>query len=137
MSSTTDFEVHPHAHYDAPEACDMNLGPRQRKRRLRMGLFAGVAALGLTIPLLLNDSPGWVRAAAPSPLFSLSFIGFFQYRAKTCVRLAAFGVRNLDQGPEKLRDDDARKALQRRALGIGAQALASTAVVVTGLYFTA
>jgi hypothetical protein len=45
---------------------------------------------------------------------ALAAIGFIQYRAKTCVHLAVRGLRNLDEGDEKITDFTVRLALRRR-----------------------
>jgi hypothetical protein len=118
---------------EVAEACDMNLGPRQRARRGKMGVVGGVLAAAVAGYLFATDAPALHRALIPTPLVLLGFVGFFQWRAKTCVRLAAAGVRNLDAGNEQL-GEVAKRALRMRALGIFAQTFVASAVVCALLY---
>lgn len=65
-----------------PEACDMNLGPRQRRRRLRLGIVTGLTvAIALALMIALDVSRFWRLSL--SGLFNVSMLGFIQYRAKT------------------------------------------------------
>jgi RecG-like helicase len=97
-----------------PEACDANLGPRQRHRRLVGGfLGTGVTLVVLVLLVALHASRGW-RLLLFAP-FAFAAIGYLQYAARTCVHLAVRGLRNLDAGDEKLTDFTVRLALRRRA----------------------
>lgn len=52
-------------------------------------------------------------------LFFMGFLGVFQARARTCVALAAQGVRNMDAGTEAIADAaelDASRTEARRVL---------------------
>jgi hypothetical protein len=60
----------------------MNLGPRQRRRRLRLGIVASLAFAGVAAALLLADAPRLARLPA-LPLAVVAALGFLQYRAKT------------------------------------------------------
>lgn len=62
--------------------CIPNIGPRERRRRLRSGLATwALATLGL-VGLVLTDAPRLWRLALLLPLWG-GAIGFFQYREKT------------------------------------------------------
>jgi hypothetical protein len=59
---------------------------------------------------------GYIAAAF---LFFMGFLGIFQARARTCVALAAHGVRNMDAGTEAVQDTaelDASRAEARRVV---------------------
>jgi hypothetical protein len=96
-----------------PEACDMNLGPRQRKRRLYGGYLGVGVTLVVALLLWALHAPRAWRLVLFVPA-ALAAIGFIQYRAKTCVHLAVRGLRNLDEGDEKITDFTVRLALRRR-----------------------
>ena len=59
-----------------------NIGPRERGRRLRFGLAAGIFSLVAAVLLIVSEvSPRW-RFALFVPLF-LAALGYFQARDKT------------------------------------------------------
>jgi hypothetical protein len=64
------------------EACDMNLGPRQRIRRLRLGLIMGIVAVIATV-LAFNRGVGALERLLIVPIVQVAALGFLQYRAKT------------------------------------------------------
>lgn len=66
----------------AAEACDMNLGPRQRRRRLYTGIAATVAFAGLAAAFVTAGVSPLVRLTA-WPVALLAALGFLQYRART------------------------------------------------------
>jgi hypothetical protein len=80
-----------------------NSGPRERKRRLVGGLFFLAIAICVAASLLLFNAPRLWRLLVFLPTWA-SAIGFFQVSAKTCVALAARGLKNMDAGDEKITD---------------------------------
>ena len=70
------------SHEEVAEACDMNLGPRQRQNRLRVGQITGGIALVAAALLLALHAPRALRLLLFAPLV-VSALGFIQYRAKT------------------------------------------------------
>lgn len=59
-----------------------NIGPRERRRRLRFGLAAGGLSLIAAVLLIASAaSPGW-RLTLFVPLF-LAALGYFQARDRT------------------------------------------------------
>lgn len=65
-----------------PQARVANIGPRERKRRLRFGLGAGGLSLIAAVLLIAGAaSPGW-RLTLFVPLF-LAALGYFQARDRT------------------------------------------------------
>lgn len=65
------------------QACIPNIGPRQRRRRLVLGIasFAAAAALGAAV-LALGSPSYWLRAAVFLPLYG-GMLGVLQYRERT------------------------------------------------------
>jgi hypothetical protein len=115
------------------EACDMNLGPRERRRRLLGGHAATAVALAALVILVVLHARRPYRLVLFVPL-AFAAVGYFQYAARTCVNLAMRGVRNLDAGEEKLTDFTARLALRRRAERVILLSLATSAALTLLAY---
>ena len=111
--------------------CIPNIGHHERRRRLRIGYVSLACAIVITAALMVSDaSRGW-RLLVFLPLVLAAF-SFLQVRAKTCVALAARGIRNLDSGDEPIRDTaelDAVKA-QARLINLQAPIVAAAITVV-------
>jgi len=101
-----------------------NMGDIGVSRRLGVGWIALVLGVALGVALAWTGQPRTVRLVVCVP-FWLAALGFAQAQAKTCVSLAARGVKDLDdgQGPVPLTDDTERRALDARARGIHVRAL--------------
>ena len=83
--------------------CIPNIGPRERQRRLVVGVVMLGIALTLAAVLVLFGAPRVWRLLIVAPAW-IAGIGLFQVKEKTCVALAARGLRNLDQGDERIVD---------------------------------
>lgn len=83
-------------------ACS-NIGPRERKRRLVGGLFFLSIAICVGVSLIAFNAPRPWRLLVFLPAWA-SAIGFFQVQSKTCVALAARGLKNMDAGDEPITD---------------------------------
>ena len=120
---------------DAPlrEACDMNLGPRERHRRLLGGYLGTAVTIAAFVLLLVLHARRGFRLLLFVPI-AFAAVGYLQYSAKTCVHLAARGLRNLDAGDEKLTDFTVRLALRRRAEKILLASLAASALLTFVAY---
>ena len=64
------------------QACIPNIGPKQRRRRLRFGWMALAAAALVAIAFEMANAPLAARALVAFPVYA-SMLGFFQYREKT------------------------------------------------------
>jgi hypothetical protein len=108
-----------------------NIGPRERQRRLVGGLFFLAIAICVAGCLLLFNAPRPWRLLVFLPTWAAA-IGFFQVSARTCVALAARGLKNMDTGDEEIRDPREldRVRAQSRAVHIRA---AVTGVVVAAV----
>lgn len=110
-----------------------NIGPRERRRRVGIGIIAGATA-GLLAFLLVRAHAGWPWGLAEFPLTWLSALGFLQAAQGTCVAYAARRTCNFDAGEERIDDDRRAAALTARARRIsfwsGLVAVAATAAVI-------
>ena len=84
-------------------------------------LFLLVAA-SMAAGLLWFDVPRLWRVVVFIPLWA-SAIGLFQVREKTCVALAARGLRNLDAGDEAIADPRELEQVRRQSRRVHAKAL--------------
>jgi hypothetical protein len=115
--------------------CIPNIGPRQRRRRLIGG--AGLLALGAIAAALLlgfGAQRAW-RILVLLPVWG-GALGLLQVREKTCVALAARGVRNMDGGDETIDDPVVLAQMRRQARRVHTRA-ALLAVVVTAVVVAA
>lgn len=106
-----------------------NIGPRQRRKRIRIGtalLAAGVVLAGV---LLALDVSRALRAVVFIP-FAAAGIGLFQVRYRTCVVFAKRGVRDMDQGEVPVTDARELEQITRQARMVYAQGL-GLALVLT------
>jgi hypothetical protein len=102
-----------------PSACLPNIGPAERRKRMRLGIVMLSAAAVLAAWLLAAAAPRPWRLIVAVPLF-VGLLGIFQARAQTCVALAARGLRNLDAGMEPIasRDEVSRVKAQARRVNL-------------------
>ncbi len=84
-------------------ACIPNIGPRQRQRRMMVGLVLSAVTVALAAFLLVGEVPRVWRVLLFAPAL-MAALGVFQAREQTCVALAARGVRNMDAGDEPVMD---------------------------------
>lgn len=63
-------------------ACTPNIGPRQRRRRLIVGIGAIVASVVTLAALLATDTPRAARFLAALPFWA-GALGFLQFRERT------------------------------------------------------
>jgi len=94
--------------------CIPNIGPAERRKRVRMGIGMGVVSAGVAVAVLGLGAPRAARLLLLLP-FWVTGITLFQVREKTCVRLAARDLRNLDSGDEPVTDASARAQIRRQA----------------------
>jgi len=85
------------------EVCIPNINTRERLGRLAGGVIAFVIALAAFATLTVIDANPWWRLLLFLPLAGAT-TGFFQWRDKTCVGLAARQSRKLGERMEKIED---------------------------------
>jgi hypothetical protein len=64
------------------QVCFINIGPKQRRRRLAFGVLFLAASVALEVWLVMSGAPRLARLGLFLPLFSAG-VGYFQYREKT------------------------------------------------------
>jgi hypothetical protein len=103
-----------------------NLLPAGRQLRLMIGGLLAAFSLCLLVLLIgLQAGPVWRLLVLPS-LWGAA-LGFFQARARTCVFLAARGLRETTGGTEALSDAQECLQLERLARRLHLKALALAA----------
>ena len=113
-------------------ACLPNIGPRQRRRRMVLaGIAAAIAVAVALFALLPHLSRVWRLAVFP-PTWAAA-VCYLEARSRTCVILAARGLRNLDAGNERVADDAARRASVAQSRAIYLRSTIIAAIVVAGL----
>jgi hypothetical protein len=65
-----------------PEVCLINIGPRERRRRMVLGIVGFAVAAGLAAALMAAGLPRWWRLLVFVPA-ALGGYGVFQARAAT------------------------------------------------------
>ena len=113
------------------DAVCANIGPRERQRRLVGGFFFLAIAICVAGSLILFDAPRPWRLLVFLPAWAAA-IGFFQVRAKTCVALAARGLKNMDAGDEPITDPHELDQVRVQSRGVHIRSVL-TAVVVAAL----
>ncbi|HWP09779.1 MAG TPA: hypothetical protein VNN72_28750 [Polyangiaceae bacterium] len=91
-----------------------NIGPRQRRRRIRIGVALLIVGAAIAALLLGLHAERALRIVVAVPFIAGS-IGLFQVRARTCVVFAARKVKNMDQGEVPVTDSRELQTLQRQA----------------------
>ncbi len=104
--------------------CIPNIGPRERRRRVIGGLVMLGVTLAMSGYLLASDAPRWWRAFVVFPAAGAA-LGLFQAQARTCVALAARGLRNMDRGDEPMADSRELERVRVQARGVYMKALAA------------
>jgi hypothetical protein len=115
------------------ELCIPNIGPRERQRRLVGGfVFLAIAAC-VAGCLVWFEAPRSWRLLVFLPAWAAA-IGFYQVKEKTCVALAARGLKNIDNGDEAITDPGELERIRAQSRRVHIRAILS-AVVVAGLMF--
>jgi hypothetical protein len=120
------------ANVRAPATSAVNIGPRERRRRLLVGV--GLLALGAasgTYLLAVHVDRVW-RVPIFIPLWA-GATGVLQWRARTCVALAARGMRNLDTGYEPVPDPQEVRQLKLQARRINLQSACLAAALTAAI----
>jgi hypothetical protein len=109
------------------EVC--NIGPRERRKRRVMGYVSLGVGVAVAFLLVVLDAPRPARAMVFFPIW-MAGLGLLQAREKTCIALAARGLRNLDSGEERVANAKLETQLRETARRINRRALL-TAVAIT------
>ena len=109
--------------------CIPNIGPRERHRRLVVGVIMLGIAVTLAAALVLFGAPRVWRLLIGPPEW-IEGLGLFQVKEKTCVALAARGLRNLDQGDERIIDAIELRQVRSQSQRVHAEAIAFAVAIV-------
>jgi hypothetical protein len=112
----------------ATSVCIPNIGPRERQRRLIGGVVLLLIAVCVGGCLIWFDAPRPWRLLVFLPVWA-SAIGFFQVSAKTCVALAARGLRNMDHGDESIENPRELDVVRAQSRLVHLRSALSAAVV--------
>jgi hypothetical protein len=112
-------------------ACLPNIGPRERRRRMVLAGVAAAMTLATGAAVLLASAPAPWRLAVFPPAWA-AVLCYLEARHRTCVVLAARGLRNLDTGNEPVADGNARRAstAQSRAIYLWSTIVAAIVTAV-------
>ena len=109
-----------------------NIGPAERRKRVRIAAVSLAVAVLMAAPLVaLGAQRSWRLLALP-PIW-VGALCLVEAKTRTCVVLAARGVRNMDAGDERVTDPDERQALTKRAMGVHVWTLILTLVLTAAL----
>ena len=113
------------------DVCIPNIGPRECHRRLISGVALLVLAACIAGCLVWFDAPRLWRVLVFLPAWA-GALGVFQVSAKTCVALAARGLRNMDAGDTSITDPRELEQVRAQAKEVHMRAAVSAAIV-TGI----
>ena len=114
---------------DAGTACIANISLAERRRRLAFGVVALALGVVAFAALLFGGADRWWRLALVV-LFYPAAVGYFQWRDRTCVALAARNQRKLGEHAEPIDDADELAAVRAQASRVQRKALAAAAALV-------
>jgi hypothetical protein len=113
------------------EACE-NIGPAQRRLRLRIGVASFTVAAGIAALLLSIDAARSWRLLTLPPIW-VGALSLVEAKTRTCVMLAARGLRNMDAGNETVTDGGLRDALNARSRRVHLWTAVLTLVLIGAL----
>ena len=90
-----------------------NIGPRERRKRLILGLAMGLS--GAVLEGYAVSVGAFTLVLVSAGLLLGGAIAFFEAADRTCVLLAAMGARNLDDGYTPVPPEHDRREMRRRA----------------------
>ena len=105
-----------------------NIGLVERRKRHRLGVVGLALGVGVVVAARTLDLGPWATFASAFPFF-VGFLGIFQARARTCVALAAQGVRNMDAGAEAVADAGQLEASRAEARRVIVRSATATLIV--------
>jgi hypothetical protein len=108
--------------------CIPNIGPRERQRRLVGGFVFLAIAAAVAGALVWFETPRSWRLLVFLPAWAAA-IGFFQVSEKTCVALAARGLRNMDAGDEPITSPSELELVRAQSKKVHVRAALSAAVI--------
>ncbi len=96
------------------QECTTNIGPKQRRKRLFMGLTVHAITIVLSAVFIHYHLGLWWKSALFIPFF-MGFLGLIQAQKKVCVMYAQQSTRNMDNGTEKIEDESIADEIRKKA----------------------
>jgi hypothetical protein len=115
------------------EVCIPNINQSERRKRLTFGVVLFVISLVILAALMAFGASRWWRLLL-LPLFMGASSGFFQWRDKTWVGLAARGSRHLGDEEEKIENPAELAQVRKQARRVNIKAIL-TAIPLTLIAF--
>lgn len=112
----------------SPSAPVANIGTRERRKRLIWGIVSFAVGVAIAVLLAAVRAPLVWRLPLFLP-FLVAALGIFQARDKTCVKLAARGQRDLDDGPHQITDAAELRWVQRQARSVYVKSVITAAIL--------
>jgi hypothetical protein len=100
----------------------MNIGPNECRKRLTGGAVVFAVGAAVAAMLILAQFNRWWRLAVFIP-FYMGALGIVQAKEKTCVALAAQGLRNMDNGEERIMEPHKAEAMRTKAASVQRRSL--------------
>lgn len=109
------------------EVCIANISPRERRKRLMVGVVQLIVGVVLLAALLYIDAPRWMRLVLFIVFWS-SAVGFFQWSDKTCIGLVAREARMTGDRLEAIEDPKELAQVQKQSRRIVVKSVVVSAV---------
>jgi len=98
-----------------------------------IAVWAFVTAAAITVALMTAAAPRPWRVLLFVPIW-LGVLASFESSSRTCVMLAARGLRNMDDGDERVEDPGELRQLTRQSRQVHVRALVLSAALTGALY---
>lgn len=110
-----------------------NIGPAERRKRVRIAAVSlAVAALVAVSLVAFEAHRGWRLLALP-PIW-IGALCLVEAKTRTCVVLAARGVRNMDAGDEPITDAAERRMVGQQSRSVHIWTLLLTILLIGALF---
>ncbi len=113
----------------------LNLGVKQKRKRLALGILAFVLGALLSVYLVFVEASLLFRFLV-FPFFFISLLGFLQAKDRTCIILAWKGLQDLDAGEERIQSKQQCGILRLKSQKIILQAFLLSAILTLACLFS-
>lgn len=113
---------------------NINIGPRERQKRVVLGIVALIFSAAAGFYLIGSQSPRILRLGLFVPLF-FGMFGLIQAREKTCSVLAEIGSQNLDAGVQKIENASIIEGLKHKGRQILLKSAFAAGLITAILFF--
>ncbi len=107
----------------------MNIGPKEQKKRLLMGLVMSfLVALSFFLLMPYTEVSKVSRLTLFFPIY-MAFLCFFQVKAKTCVIFALKGLMNVDDELRVIQNEEAKQQAMKQAYAVFVQSFIASFIL--------